>query len=495
MNDSGMFPLPESLRSEAAELIDRERRDAERQQSLKRYGRGVMNDDLTGFALNGQQLRKEQIPSHLRDRRSKVAVTRVPGQVVLDSSRHKMSWLELAANLQIDLAASLSTQPQYRELLASFRDRGQVPEWLDAVATHRGQRVFDPVRAAPHFKFSDEVLVQATYIDAVVSARPELSKFFVPLIAFEVSPKLAMCVMPFLSDFVTLDHLICVASGLRESGPGSIQREEAGDVVEEAVRQLGEIFQVARGKSPVTASIDFVVNKMQERFSVAHDVPLLIGEQLLGAMRGQALGAFEQNLKPLWQATAQEELAFGHGDLNATNIMVAVRRNSAGKIVDVCVRLIDPNPEGVVGHTYFELARLVHWVELGLPLRLSGEAPKPLMELRFAGSEIEEEFLNRSPRLVVHPAMRTALEPIYARMWEALRRAFPSLREPDGEQTLTLGTAFFHLVATKYWPRNLERTCAFWAGMGELQTLSGMSRVVESDGLWPARRRLRGWRS
>ena len=46
--------------------------------------------------------------------------------------------------------------------------------------------MFDPIRAAPQLKYSDEVFVQANYMDAVVSARPELSKFFVPLIAFEV---------------------------------------------------------------------------------------------------------------------------------------------------------------------------------------------------------------------------------------------------------------------------------------------------------------------
>lgn len=493
MNNHGsvVFSLPESLRQQAEKLLAADRRNAERREHLKRFARGISDDDLTGFSLNGQPLGVRQLPLHLRGLRSEKVMQRIPGHLPVKAVPLRESWLDFSASLQTVLQSEMKTGSQFRELINGYRDRQQLPSWLDAFASHRGRHYLDPARATPYFKMNDEVAAQARYVETMVEVRPELAKYFVPMIAFELEPQNSICVMPFLNEFVTLDDLICVASGIKSINSFPIERHEAVDVLPEVISQLGEVYRVARGATSTPTAAKVILSKIQERFRATNDVPLLIGEQLLDSMREFVTHACADNFESLWEQTRQDELAFGHGDLNATNIMIAVERRPSAGITDVCLRLIDPNPESMMGHTFLELSRLIHWVELGIPLRCGHTESASTFELGYSGSEVEEEFLNRPPRLALKRDWRKKLEPVYACLWKALRLAFPTLDRAETQQLLTLGTGYFHLVATRYWSRNIERTSAFWAGVGELQTLPGMKRVVDFYGLASVRRRLR----
>lgn len=111
----------------------------------------------------------------------------------------------------------------------------------------------------------------------------------------------------------------------------------------------------------------------------------------------------------------------------------------------------------LVGHDQLEPEdgprQHLHWLELGPALSLS----------RRLGSSMDEDLCG-FPRLRWSTPEREALGPVYQTFLHVLLDSIPGLRQPAARDLLSLGVGTYHLVATHYWPGNVARTVAFWAG-------------------------------
>jgi hypothetical protein len=164
------------------------------------------------------------------------------------------------------------------------------------------------------------------------------------------------------------------------------------------------------------------------------------------------------------------------------------RRDEHGKITEACVRLIDANPRGIPQHGLLELGRLLHWLELGSTLRASRQRGRPLIEVHFQGAETGHQFLNEAPRLEYVEPERSATQRSYQVMLQCLGDALPEVKLPPARDMLSLGIGLYHLIAARFWPRNHDRVCAFWAGVNEIRRLGNSGRVEPDNGLWNVRR-------
>lgn len=504
MTFPGLFALPDAWTSQVAQLTAQEQRNRKRRLQQKRFARGLIGNDLRGFYLNGRQLKLEDVPPSLRNSALPFAPNGVPGLPRPSDTRLEDSWLEVSAGLHRELSGSMLNSGPIAEVIRQFREGGQLPGWLEAFAHNAGQQFIDLKRIQAWRKESIQLREQSAWYDQVAATIPELAQYFIPLVAFELPDERVLGVMPCLSSFITLHDLLLLAGGLSSFSPAPISAEEAMEILPEVATELGRIFQLARGVSSDRSwrrehSWQNIVERIEDRFDPSHEVFVLAGEQALRDARRLALETVRDFGKRLWDETEDSQLVISHGDLNATNIMVAVRRDAKQSICDVCVRLIDPNPEGSVGHVAVELARLIHWIELSMPLRYHRSRPEfevppedVTVQVHYRGATVEEDFINQRPEVRINARFRERLALVYERFLRALQAGFPALRTGAGSQLLSVSTGVFHLVATKYWPGNIDRTSAFWAGILEFGSVQNSQTPVTDNGLWNLRRRLRG---
>lgn len=504
MTISRRFALPESLISRVAHLTAQEERSRQRRQHQKRFVRGLIGDDLSGFFLNGRRMRLEDIPPSLRNLGPASGAGNVPGIPGPGDARLEASWLEVSAEIHRELSGEMLNSGPIAEVIRQFREGGQLPGWLEAFGRNAGRQFIDLKRVQAYRKESLQIREQTEWYDHLAEKQPELAQYFIPLVAFELPDHRVLGVMPCLSSFITLHDLLLLAAGLQTFSPAPLNSEEAREVLPEIATELSRILQLAGGISPdqswrMDHGWQNIVNRIEDRFDPSHEVFVLAGEQALGQARDLALNTVRDLGQQLWDQTEDNQLVVSHGDLNATNIMVAVRRDATRSICDVCVRLIDPNPEGSVGHVAVELARLIHWIELSMPLRFrraqsDAESIKnpSTVEVHYRGASVEEDFINQRPVVRLNPQFRERLAGVYESFLRSLRTAFPTLRAGDGGKLLSISTGVFHLVATKYWPGNIDRTSAFWAGILEFGSVREAHSAVTDNGLWNLRRRLRG---
>ena len=396
----------------------------------------------------------------------------------------------LAGQVHAAFHESWKGKPHLRQWVQSLAHAESLPRvFLDAPRPGRPrqtQRV-----SALVFKTGAETQEQWDYYDRIRKQNAPLASYFVPMAACRLQSNVYALVMPYLSYFVTLSDLLCTLAGIGDTDRFAyVQKDEVDEVFGEIVRQLAEIVTMSRGPSPLAQTPrERVVNRIKNRFN--SNIPIVLGEKLYGSLAEFAMNTVIERATTLLHDTQASEMAFPHGDLNATNVMVHIERDSRQRIRQVLVRMIDPNPGGSIGDEVFELSRLLHWLELGLPLRLGQAQGRPAFTINFRGRN-EANFLDHPELVRIRPSDFDDLSDYYQRFLKLFFAAFPQLERGLGWQKLSLGVALYHLIATKHWHRNVDRTVAFFAAIDELGYGSPDSfwngRIGQCEGLWAVRR-------
>lgn len=495
----GGVPLPPHLQREADALLAADEADRVRRARRKRFVLGISEEELEGFHLGGRPLQIEDVPQALRDPPPlpPLPLSRVEDLPLEDD------WLAFAARLQGYADEHLLTDPDFAALLADYRDTGQLPDWLLALGEHQQSEIFDVRRAKPCRKWSDQIAEQSQFLQALRVQRPELAHYHVPMIPFRLTGERYICVMPRLAQFLTLHELLGLAAGLVRREGFTLTAAEREPVFQQIAAQLARILELSAGAPPDPQRVRAgLLAKLEERLGDEHRVPILIGPRLYQSCRARILDLARRQSSRLLYERRDGGLAFGHGDLNATNIMIALRRDAHGTITDVCVRLIDPNPAGSLGDSFFELGRMMHWIELALPLRLARDPSRtpqsggdpvdavPAVAVEFPAADPLEQW----PQIVLPARWQQPLAQAYAAFLRALHAAIPACAESEAADRLGLAVGLYHLVGARYWPRCLDRTVAFLAGADELEALEGPRRIAATSGLWSARCPIRGRR-
>lgn len=486
-----LHTLPESLQQRADSLTEADRRNASRAQHRKRFQEGIEGDDLQGFRLDGQQLVLEAVPHAFRSPATAHRRSQVPGAADQLERELDHSWLSFIADLHEQTTYRLVRGERFAEEFRIYREYQQIPDWLIRFSQDQGGLRLNVEQMPVCRKSSEEIVEQAEYYDAVITKNPQLAHYIVPLIAFLTTENEAVGVMPFLKSFITFEQLLLIASGVERGGQLSLKREEAAELIPEVVKELAHILRLGLGTASESFGWNSLIERIQERFGPDHPVQILAGREVLETSQQLAIDSVAGPGLEWWQQLPHLQLQFAHGDLNATNIMIAVDRNARGEISTFCVRLIDPNPSGRVDHLLVEVARLLHWIELASPMRFSRQRGNPLFRLSYESSQ--GEFWSQEPVIELEEGYYLQALRSYQPIVRTLSSEFPDLLTDAGRGLLSLSIAVFHLIGTKYWAKNADRTCAFWAGVKELKQLRDGTQHSQDRGLWEIRRRMRGW--
>jgi hypothetical protein len=374
-------------------------------------------------------------------------------------------------------------------------------------------------QASPRLALHEDMLEKAHfYRDLVQVSQYREAPCLLPVVYFKLpeiepfdnqnaendsrKPPRYLGIMPWLTAYITLHDLICAHAGL------PIAERKDGDALPAASAILD-----AHPRSDAEARLIFkrlaevldrylaipcetqqepnseITKRFADRLKEEHKTPVILGSETLQACRTLAC---EITQREIGRLVPPRHVPFGHGDLNATNIMIAVQREpKSGEIREVDVRLIDPNPTGRPFDAALELARLLHWMELGLPLRINRAAGKKMLHVNFGECTLRKTFECARPVIEFHPPAPDRLQHTYSLLWEALCETL-TVVDPHDDRTLTryaLGVSLYHLVGAKYWPNNVERTAAFLCGIGELERLHGTRRPLGLPLLRDVRRR------
>jgi len=379
-----------------------------------------------------------------------------------------------------------------------------LPAWVFEQSADAEQRASPSLSVRPYVKPTRSFDEQAQHLARLCKHDKSMALFFVPMAGLRIDGQHCLCIMPFMEKFVTLHDVLCsvMPDEWRLPAAGVVRNEtELKFVLERVAQVLGEFLRKASCPPAEAISPDNLILDKIKRLRDS-PTPILVGSRLFDKAQQRAVGIIADRAHALYGSRETRAPTWGHGDLNATNILVGIARGQDGGIRDVCVRLIDPNPSGAIGDAVFEIGRLAHWIEMGVPLSLAvplrsaGESP---FVVNYHRTPSSGDFLNEPPDLRLAPVINERLAPAYRHLMDCLEREVDGLRPLRDEkepflarQKLSLAVAVHNLVGTAWWPENLARTALFVAAVDELLFLQPDPRsaplVGSCNGLWEVRR-------
>lgn len=489
-----LLDVPPELKPFTERLEALDNLDQQRQRSVKRIASGVIwGDKLTGFYVGDKPLGmlKQQDLSVLEES------DQMPPSLIRATQAVKGDPVSRPWGLSLTGMARPQWGEVYREVHDKFRRLMASPDGLGclkdiyealgcATDCEPVNKAIQPPSVGPFLKQTEEFAEQVHYYERMRGHDPRLASFLVPMAALRLRGNRCLCIMPFLQGFVTLHQLLCWAAGAPLAGAFAAAKEELPQVLEQTAVCLGTFLELSRGLTPALSPLAIIRGKVKRLLE--NQMPVLLGRQLFREADDLARQTLEDKAAELLTGPDPDDATYGHGDLNATNIMIGAKRLGPNRL-EICVRLIDPNPTGCLGDKALEIGRLAHWMEVALPLTHSAGTG---FSIHFPIHPAERHFLNRSPRLELSADIIAGLQEHYEHFLAYLRREIPCLQKDSGRQKLALAVALGHLVGISYWDSSIARTTSFLAAVDELSRLRGGAgpAVVEAGrGLWDVRRR------
>jgi hypothetical protein len=492
-----LLDLPEDLSRQAGDLLDAQREDAlrgaMRRAARKRFASGVVAaEDLTGFYVDGRPVTEkdlsamEKVPAPDWDLPGGAVggLTSAASQQLRADLVGEDRWRELADKILLHFYALMATEAGRRAVQDMYAFSPELPDWMTTTFVTQGLGAPPSLQVGPFVKHSDQYTDQHEFLKKLRSHQPTLARYFVPMTGFRLAkdrpgkPSECICIMPYMQNFLTLHEWFRRALVEPKSSPQRQEKlAELRQVVPAVVAELGKILSLEAVDSwDGPAPAECLMKKLKKAF--LSPLPVLLGSQLLEAYKAKAKECLDRKAGQLLAGQGPREDCWGHGDLNATNILVGVRRGSSQQIEEVCVRLIDPNPATQVRHPAFDLGRLIHWIELGVPLACRAGFPRTTessfsLHFRRPAGDDDRHFLDCPPDLQLDPEITETLGELYRSMLDELERGLPWLREDAGRRKLSLATASFHLIGARYWKQAAQRTAAFLSALGEITFLEG----------------------
>lgn len=492
-----IFEMSSNLRSSAEKLIVEAERDRQRSSEKKRFALGFTPDELGGLYVGDAPLTNDRLSGWTDVNHYKPPVSESAGRAPLQTMKQR--WSDFVGEIKESFRTEMLDRADVSNFLEDMFEHDQLKDWVRDSGKSRDQRqVLDMNDMQVIVKEEDQIHFQIDYLhDALktpILAQSILPIAYVPMpLLDDISadlPTRYVGIMPFLDRFVSLHEIIRQQAGLCPSPPESgdqafkqvnllyPQSERECQMVFEAVaKELSIFLAVPPETHPVVHLSEKVMERIHERFSAEHETPILLGKVAHEKMYSEICSTITKIINDEDRSTF---IGLGHGDLNATNIMIALNRQKGQSLRedDILVRFIDANPEKRVYDATFELSRLLHWVELGTVLRegRNSAACDEIYSVKFPDCQSPEEFDSVVPQLSLKSSKLTELSNVYRLLLKCLKENVYFLKGSQQNHfqsygKLSVGIAMYHFVATRYWPRNVERLAAFLTASTELRRL------------------------